>query len=54
MKANEGNRNLQEGKNSQLAGIWKKSDAVDQWVLQWSPPLKQISSILLEECQKFL
>ena len=32
MKANKGNRNLQEGKKSQLAGIWKKSYAVDQWV----------------------
>ena len=57
MKANEGNRNLQEGKRSQPAGIWKKSEAPDQWVeteisTMKSLPLKQIASILLKEFEK--
>ena len=56
MKGNEGNRNLQEGKKSQPAGIWKKSEAPGQWVdkepSKSPPPLKQIASILLKEFEK--
>ena len=55
MKANEGNMNLQEGKRSQPAGIWKKSEAPGQWVDKEPskpPPLRQIASILLKEFEK--
>ena len=59
MKANEGNSNLQEGKRSQPAGIWKKSERVGQWAdtelsTMKSPSLKQIASILLKECEIFV
>ena len=50
--------NLQEGKRNQSGVVWKKSEAVDQWVeteisTMKSPlPLKQIVSVLLKEIEK--